>query len=191
MPQLANRPQRPTRRRALAAFAAASLLAVAGARPGAGAAVWPAGDGPLPSPTGRIVLTLRGDLSRTNAPGEARLDLAMLQALPRTGFATSTVWTEGVAHYEGVLLRDLLQAVGARGSHLRASAIDGYLVEIPLDELFGDGPILAFLRDGAPMPVRDRGPLWLIYPYDDNPAFRNDTTYSRSIWQLTLIELGG
>jgi hypothetical protein len=173
---------------------ALGALSLAASPPGpltAGVAAWPEGTGPLPEPTGRVVLTLRGDLARQNGPSEARLDIAMLEALPRTGFSTSTVWTEGVARYEGVLLTDLLAALGAGGRELSATAIDGYVVVIPVDELGPDGPILAFLRDGAPMPVRDRGPLWLIYPYDDNPAYRNDTTYARSIWQLTLIELGG
>lgn len=157
----------------------------------AGVAAWPEGTGPLPEPTGPVVLTLRGDLTRQNGPSEARLDLAMLEALPRTGFSTSTVWTEGVARYDGVLLTDLLAALGASGLELSATAIDGYRVVIPVAELATDGPILAFLHNGAPIPVRDRGPLWLIYPFDDNAAYRNDTTYARSIWQLTLIELGG
>lgn len=175
-------------------IAAAMVLAAAGLIAGplpAGVAAWTEGNGPLPQPTGRVVLTVQGDIARGNAPGAARFDLAMIAALPRTGFSTSTVWTEGVAHYEGVLLADLLAFLGAEGAELTASAIDGYSVAIPVDSLRPDGPILAFQRDGVPMPVRDRGPLWIIYPYDDNPAYRNDTTYARSIWQLTLIEVGG
>ena len=143
----------------------------------------------LPPPEGEVVLTLRGGISRHNAGTEAQFDLALLQALPQTSFATSTVWTDGVSTYSGVLLRDLLAAVGAEGSRLTATAIDGYQITIPLQELGEDGPIVAHLRDGAPMPVRERGPLWIIFPFDDNPAFRNDTTYARSIWQLTLIEI--
>lgn len=182
------------RRRSLAALAALVFVALAGVPsvPGrAGVAAWPEAEGPLPAPADRVVLTVRGNIARTNAPGEARFDLAMLEALPRTGFSTSTVWTDGVAHYEGVLLADLLALVGAAGSAVNASAIDGYMVQIPTHDLQPDGPILAFLRDGARMPVRDRGPLWVIYPYDANPAYRNDTTYARSIWQLILIEVEG
>ena len=146
---------------------------------------------PLPLPTGEVVLTIEGSMARSNANGAALFDMAMLKAMPHTEFTTGTVWTEGVSTYTGVLLRDLLESLGAEGSRIVASAIDGYQAVIPTDELHADGPIVAFLRDGVPMSVRNRGPLWVIYPYDDNPAFRNDTTYARSIWQLTLIEVEG
>lgn len=146
-------------------------------------------DTPLPPPEGEAILTLSGAITRSNGNGEARFDRAMLEALPRHEFTTSTVWTEGVSHYSGVLLRDLLAAVGAQGHSLTAHAIDGYSATMPLDSVADDGPLVAFLRDGAPMSVRQRGPLWIVFPYDDNPAYRNDTTYGRSVWQLTRIEI--
>ena len=162
--------------------------AVLGLLAAAGLALAAAAD-PLPEPEGAVVLVVGGAIGRGNGDGTARFDLDMLKSLPRTEFATSTVWTEGVSTYSGVLLRDLLDAVAADGSRLVAHAIDGYQTVIPLDELHPDGPIVAFLRDGAPMSVRARGPLWVIYPFDDNPAYRNDTTYGRSIWQLTRIDI--
>jgi hypothetical protein len=175
---------------AIASFGLTATAALATLSQPVAPPAWPAAGAPMPEPTGQVLLTVRGMIERTNGPGEALLDRALLEALPRSGFSTSTVWTEGVAHYEGVLLADLLAALGARGTRIAASAIDGYSVTIPLDELHDDGPILAFMRDGRPMPVRDRGPLWVIYPFDDNPAYRNDTTFTRSIWQLLLIEVG-
>lgn len=147
----------------------------------------PAAAEALPPAEGPVVLTLTGALSHANDGAAVTLDIAALEALPRHEITTSTVWTEGTSTYSGVLLQTLLDIVGAEGSRLVASAIDGYEVVIPLAEIHADGPIIAFLRDGAPMPVRARGPLWIIYPFDDNPAFRNDTTYARSIWQLTRI----
>lgn len=167
----------------------AALALVPGAQRADAGAATHTGSEPLASPEGEVVLTVTGHIGRTNADGAARFDRAMLEAMPRTEFATSTVWTDGVSTYSGVLLRDLLDMLAADGTRIVASAIDGYQVVIPIAELKDDGPILAFLRDGRPMPVRDRGPLWVIYPYDDNPAFRNETTYARSIWQLTLIEV--
>ena len=38
------------------------------------------------------------------------------------------------------------------------------------------------------MSRRDKGPLWVIYPYHDNIDYRSETIYSRSIWQLDRIE---
>lgn len=146
-------------------------------------------DAELAAPEGEVLLTVRGAIKRMNGDGKATFDFDMLSAMPVTEFATSTVWTDGVSVYTGVLLRDLLAYLGAEGGRVVASAIDGYHVVIPVDELHEDGPILAYLRDGAPMPVRDRGRLWVVYPYDENADFRNDTTYARSIWQVILLEV--
>ncbi|RYH00603.1 oxidoreductase, partial [Salipiger sp. IMCC34102] len=41
------------------------------------------------------------------------------------------------------------------------------------------------------MQVRDKGPLWIVYPYDDTPEYRSEVIYSRSIWQLDRIEVAG
>ncbi|MCC2664519.1 MAG: oxidoreductase, partial [Geminicoccaceae bacterium] len=42
--------------------------------------------------------------------------------------------------------------------------------------------ILALKRDGAYMPVRDKGPLFIVYPYDSSPELKHQNYYSRSAW---------
>ena len=37
--------------------------------------------------------------------------------------------------------------------------------------------------------VRQRGPLWVIYPWSDQPNLQNEVYYSRSIWQLKALEV--
>ena len=44
-----------------------------------------------------------------------------------------------------------------------------------------------YLRNGEPMSVRDKGPLWVVYNFDSNPEFQTEVMYSRSIWQLDRI----
>ena len=39
------------------------------------------------------------------------------------------------------------------------------------------------------MAVRDRGPLFVVYPFDAQPELRNAVYYSRSAWQLKSIEV--
>lgn len=114
---------------------------------------------------------------------------AELEALGPVTFETSTIWTEGVQSFTGVPLDALLDHLGVEGGVLRASAINDYTIEIPVDDAVPDGPILAYLRGGEPMSVRDKGPLWIVYPYDANPAYQSEVIYSRSIWQLDRIEL--
>lgn len=141
----------------------------------------------LPAPQGEVILTVSGAIANTNDDGLARLDMALLEGLPKHSFATSTIWTEGVDTYEGVLLTDLLSAVGATGTNVLAKALNDYEITFPVAEATSDGPLLAYLTNGKAMSVREKGPIWLIFPYDTVEAFRTEQTYARSIWQLDRI----
>ncbi len=148
-----------------------------------------AGSVPIAAPTGDPVLTVSGYIQNANAEGTAVFDMAMLMALPATTFSTSTIWTEGVRQFTGVQLSDLIEAVEAKGSTLKATAINDYAVEIPFTDAIDSGPILAYEIDGKEMSVREKGPLWIVYPYDLNNKYKSETIYSRSIWQLNAIEV--
>ena len=63
-----------------------------------------------------------------------------------------------------------------------------YAVTIPTSDAVEGGPIIAYEMDGKPMSRRDKGPLWVIYPFDDSAKYRTETIYSRSIWQLNRIK---
>jgi hypothetical protein len=39
------------------------------------------------------------------------------------------------------------------------------------------------------MAVREKGPLFIIYPFDSAPELKNARYYSRSAWQLKAIEV--
>ncbi len=145
---------------------------------------------PLAAPTGDVVLTITGSISETNGPGTASFDMAMLKALPVTEFATTTIWTDGKIRFTGVRLKDLLTAVGAHGKTVHAVALNDYAIDLPLDEAMTGDPILAYAMNGQPMSVRDKGPLWIVYPFDASASFRSELVYSRSIWQLTRLQIG-
>lgn len=145
---------------------------------------------PLRAPTGKVLLTVRGAIGVGNATdGSAQFDAAMLAGLPRVAFATSTIWTDGVSQFSGVDLFTLLQRLGVNSGDLVVTAINDYSVRIPVADLRKHGPILADRRDGKPMSIRDKGPLWLVYPYDSSPEYRNEVVYSRSVWQVDRIEV--
>ncbi len=114
-----------------------------------------------------------------------------LLALPVTEFETSTVWTQGIDHYAGVLLLDLLHHIGhepVRGA-VNVRALDGYSARIDASLVTEEAPLLSFLRNGRPMSVRDQGPVWLIFPYDHDPAFRTESIYAKSVWQVRFLEV--
>lgn len=142
----------------------------------------------LPAPQGDVILTVTGAVGATNAGDAAHIDLAMLEAMAPVEFETSTIWTDGPQLFRGVPLATLVQKLGAEGTVMSASALNDYTVDIPLTDAVADGPILAFAVNGAPLSVRDKGPLWVVYPYDSNADYQAEVIYARSIWQVAAIE---
>lgn len=140
-------------------------------------------------PEGPVVLEVRGAIGATNADGAMRYDLAMLDALGLTELVTRTPWTEGDTRFEGVLLRDVMADVQARGTEADAIALNDYTVTIPLLDAEMYDVILATRADGEVLTVRNRGPLWVVYPWNEEPELQNEIYYSRSIWQLKTLEI--
>lgn len=144
---------------------------------------------PLPAPTQAVILAINGSISMRNQGDIAAFDAAMLDALPTHSFRTSTPWFPQPVTFSGPRLHDVLAAVGAKGSTLRMVALNDYAVEVPFDDASRFGPLLARRIDGKVIGVREKGPLFLIYPFDDRPQTRNEVYYSRSIWQLARISV--
>ena len=144
----------------------------------------------LDAPTGKVVLTVNGSVANANDNGAASFDLTLLQQLPQTSFSTKTPWYAQPRKFSGVLLRDLLAGVGAApGATIKAVALNDYRVDIPADDAARHGALLAYLLDDQPMSVREKGPLVIIYPFDDKPELRDAVHYSRAIWQLRSLEI--
>ncbi|GHE05540.1 oxidoreductase [Allgaiera indica] len=137
-----------------------------------------------------MLLTVKRAIPGQGTPSVKRFDMAMLQALPHRSFTTTTIWTKGPQRFEGVLLRDLMRALGAPpGAMLLAHAQNAYSARIPLSSATDPGPIIAYLRNGKPMSLREKGPLWLVFPYDADRRWQTEVVYSRSIWQLDQITI--
>ena len=128
-----------------------------------------------------VVLTVR-------AGGDTHeFSIRDLRDLGEREVVTSTIWSDGEQRFVGVSLDRLLSHVGVDEGALEAAAVNDYAVEIPMSDVHADGPIVAYMRNGEIMSLRDKGPLWVIYPYDSGAEFRTEEVYSRSIWQLNRI----
>lgn len=165
-----------------------SLLAW-GAVAAAGGFVGVATSSTLPRPSGPVILSIRGKVSITNASGTADFDMPMLERMPQSSVTTKTPWYESARRFTGPLLRDVLAASGARGATIRAIALNDYKVEIPFEDAQKIDVVMARLLDDRPMPVREKGPLFIIYPFDDRPELRAATYFARCAWQLRTIEV--
>jgi hypothetical protein len=83
----------------------------------------------------------------------------------------------------------LLEAVGAQGTSMSAMAINDYAVEIPLEDATLNKALLAYKVDGEYLPVRKKGPLWIVYDFDSDAKLRSEIFYTRSIWQLSSLTI--
>ncbi len=136
-----------------------------------------------------VVLSISGRISQHNAPQQFHWSMAMLEALPQHSFSTMTPWAPQPLQFSGPLLRDVLQAVGAQGQRLQARALNDYSVQIPVQDALAHDLLLATRMNGQPMSVRQRGPLFVVYPFDSKPELKSSTYIERSIWQLRSIEV--
>lgn len=143
----------------------------------------------LPKPTGPVILTVTGAITRTTDGNRAVFDRAQLSSLGIARVRTSTPWTDGVMEFEGVPVRVVLQALGARGKTLHAVAINDYAINLDAEEFEKVPAILALRMNGTDLRVRDKGPLWLVFPRDDFPAYRSDAHNFKWIWQLKTIDV--
>lgn len=143
----------------------------------------------LDKPQGTVVLTISGKLGAANAGPKAVFDMAMLEKLPQHSFTTTTPWHQGPTRFTGPLLRDVLAAAGARGNKLVAVALNDYKTDIPFSDVDRYEVIVARLLNDKPMPVRDKGPLFIVYPFDSKPELKTETFYNRSAWQLHQLQV--
>jgi hypothetical protein len=117
------------------------------------------------------------------------VSLQEVRALPAAEFRTSTIWTEGLQTFRGVWLSDLIAYLKITEGNLDFSALNEYLIEIPMEDIVPGGPLVAYEWNGKRMSARDKGPLWVVFPYDADAKFQTETVYAQSIWQLDRIEV--
>lgn len=139
--------------------------------------------------TGKVILTLSGSVADKNTPHAAVFDLAMLEKLPQQTFTTMTPWDKQPIQFTGPLLRDVLAAAKATGTTIKAAALNDYQTSIPLEDAQKFDVILAHKMNGKNIPVKTKGPLFVVYPYDTKAELRSSTYYERSAWQLKSMQI--
>ena len=144
---------------------------------------------PLSMPKDKPILEIAGSISATNKDGAAVFDREMLESLGLETITTTTPWHKGPVTFEGVRMSKVMQLVQAKGKTVKALALNDYETQIPMEDFSKFNVLLALKRDGEYMPVRDKGPLFIVYPYDSTPELKSQTYYGRSAWQLKKLEI--
>ena len=119
----------------------------------------------------------------------ASYDMAFLKSLPQHTFVTQTPWFKKPATFTGPLLRDVLSAAKVKGAVVYAVAIDEYRAQIPFSDCEQYDMILAHQLDGETLTPKNKGPLFVVYPYDSKPELQSVRFYERSIWQLKSLRV--
>ncbi|MBE0465516.1 molybdopterin-dependent oxidoreductase [Halomonas sp. AOP43-A1-21] len=143
----------------------------------------------LDKPEGPVMLIVTGTLAHPNSGDEAHFDRAMLEALEQHDTLTNTPWHDGQVRFSGPLGRAILEAVGGDGEQMRITALNDYAATVPVSDFYQYDVILAMSADDEPLRIRDQGPLFVIYPFDDSPKLLNEVILSRSVWQVHRIDI--
>lgn len=145
--------------------------------------------GELSKPTGKVLLTVSGNIENTNEDGKATFDTASLEKLGMVSFQTTSPWYNGRKTFTGIPLQKLMDFVGAKGTVVKVTALNDYTTVIPLNDFKKYNVILALKINGKYMQIRDKGPLFIVYPYDSISELNNQIYYSRSAWQVSRMDI--
>ncbi|HSC79235.1 MAG TPA: molybdopterin-dependent oxidoreductase, partial [Chitinolyticbacter sp.] len=118
------------------------------------------------TPKGPVVLTISGAIEHGQPDRAVLFDDAMLQRFKQHRLTVQTPWYPQPQTFEGPLLRDVLANAGVRGTQLSLRALNDYVTTIPVADSQRYNVILARKRNGKLMTVRDKGPLFVMYPFD-------------------------
>ena len=141
----------------------------------------------------KALLTVSGRIGRVNNETTNTYDFTESDFLKlvQSSITTGTSWTP-TSVFVGPLLLDVMQAAGVTSGTLTFKTLDDYSAPIPWEDLVRYGVILAHSQDGKRLSNKRWGPLWTIYPRDQNPvALKGPIAESRFIWQVNRIEVGG
>lgn len=133
-----------------------------------------------------VILTIDGAIEGGRPIDFTRSEL---EALGTASIVTATPWTEGTPKFEGVPMRALLDHVGAKGETAEVMALNNYQTSIPIADFTEFPVILALKMDGDYMTVRNKGPLFIMYPFDAEPTLQTELYYSRAAWQVRTITI--
>lgn len=138
----------------------------------------------LAEDTGKIVLSVSGNIG-TDVVTE--YSVSMLEELPGMEIVTSTPWHNGSVRFYGVPLKDLMAHLKAAGTSIEIVALNDYRASIPASDFDTHNPIIAYKLNGKRMSIREKGPLFVMYPFDEKPELKTEAFYARSVWQVRQI----
>jgi len=116
--------------------------------------------------------------------------LEEILAMPQTTIVTKNDYVDEATTFQGPSLRSVLEEMDVpQDATLKMVALNDFSSEVPAADAFKYDVILAVLLNGETMSVRDKGPIWVIYPMDGNPELHDEIYNDRLVWQLKSISV--
>lgn len=129
-------------------------------------------------------------LSVTTPEDTVAFSFEDLLDMPQTTVVTKNDYVDHTTTFQGPRLSTLLEHFKIdRTETLQMVALNDFTAEVPASDAYDYEVILAVLRDGDRMSVRDKGPIWVIYPMDDHPELQDEAYNGRLVWQLKEISV--
>lgn len=156
--------------------------------------------------SGPILLTVTGAVSNPNRgsydpdtdkffgfnevefANAAQFDFDALEALDMVKVKADFPKGRQVHEFEGPLLADVLAAAGAQGKMVTIQALDGYAVEIPLQEMVDAGAVVALKRNGTAFGIGGFGPTQIVFPRAER-ADLADMPDDNWVWSIFHIKV--
>lgn len=131
----------------------------------------------------KIILTI----TNKSPAAEVQLNDATLAKMPQKSMTLTTPWYPTPQTFEGPLLRDVLKLANIKSGNITLKALNDYAISIPVSDAQQYDVIVARLLNGKAMSVREKGPLFIVYPFHEHEDLRKTDYYRRCSWQLRSI----
>lgn len=127
-------------------------------------------------------------LTVENAGAIRNYTAGQLLSLPQTVVITKNDYVNSVSKFSGPSLKLILKQndIGP-GAKIKLNALNNFSNTIPASDAYQYNVILALRMNGKIMSVRNKGPIWVIYPMDEHPELKSDMYNGRMVWQLREI----
>lgn len=134
--------------------------------------------------TAREILAVKAD------GGLKTYTMAELSGLAQTEVTTSNIYVDQRTTFSGPTLRVILEQNGiGPDDEIKLHALNDFFINMPARDAYEYDVLLAVRMNGEEMSLRDKGPIWVIYPMDEHPELRGNLYNTRLVWQLDRIEL--
>lgn len=115
-------------------------------------------------------------------------NLEELEALPQTKYVSGNPFFDGEQEYSGPLLREIFKDAGLLDQDsVSMRAINEYTINFPVADASKFDVVVATRINGKLLSVRDKGPLWVMYPFSHHEELSDPVYKGRTVWQLVKI----